>query len=261
MGSKETYSLSSRRTNMSEDLEQCEVLFPYSKVNDDELELERGQIVTVLSKSLEDPGWWKGSVDGKVGVFPDNFVKIIKKSARKPPLNKELSIEEKYDLTSLKKELDLSGQHKNVKQEVKKENNEVQKLEKKSTKRRKEAPSVPGPAKVEPKVENKVEPKVESRVESLVETKLTDDVPDASAAVMRDDLDELIGTCTKLPQQTAGRAKPPNRRPPSNHFLKENIPDLKDLEIDTEEEEEVEVKEAAAEVSVQPVPVMKMLDI
>ena len=39
------------------------------------------------------------------------------------------------------------------------------------------------------------------------------------------------------------------------------IPDLKDLEIDTEEEEEVEVKEAAAEVSVQPVPVMKMLDI
>ena len=96
------------------DLEQCEVLFPYSKVNDDELELERGQIVTVLSKSLEDPGWWKGSVDGKVGVFPDNFVKIIKKSARKPPLNKELSIEEKYDLTSLKKELarnDIPGQY------------------------------------------------------------------------------------------------------------------------------------------------------
>ena len=57
-------------------------------------------------------------------------------------------------------------------------------MEKKSTKRRKEAPSVPGPAKVEPKVENKVEPKVEPK-ESLVETKLTDDVPDASAAIMR----------------------------------------------------------------------------
>ena len=62
-------------------------------------------------------------------------------------------------------------------------------MEKKSTKRRKEAPSVPGPAKVEPKVENKVEPKVEPKmepkVESLVETELTDDVPDASAAIMR----------------------------------------------------------------------------
>ena len=22
-------------------------------------------------------GWWKGEVDGKVGVFPDNFVKLI----------------------------------------------------------------------------------------------------------------------------------------------------------------------------------------
>ena len=89
------------------DLEQCEVLFPYSKVNEDELELERGQIVTILSKDQDDPGWWKGKLNGKVGVFPDNFVKIIKKSTQKPPLNKELSIEEKYDLTSLKKELDL----------------------------------------------------------------------------------------------------------------------------------------------------------
>ena len=88
------------------DLEQCEVLFPYSKVNDDELELERGQIVTVLSKSLEDPGWWKGSVDGKVGVFPDNFVKIIKNSSDKPAFKKEISIEEKYELNSLKKELE-----------------------------------------------------------------------------------------------------------------------------------------------------------
>ena len=22
-------------------------------------------------------GWWKGEVDGKIGVFPDNFVKMI----------------------------------------------------------------------------------------------------------------------------------------------------------------------------------------
>ena len=75
-------------------------------MNDDELDLERGQIVTVLSKDLDDPGWWRGKLNGKVGVFPDNFVKIIKKSTPKPPLNRELSIDEKYDLTSLKKELD-----------------------------------------------------------------------------------------------------------------------------------------------------------
>ena len=82
------------------------MIFPYNKVNDDELELKRGQIITILSKNLEDPGWWRGVLDGKVGVFPDNFVKIIKNSTDKPVLNKTISVEEKYDLNSLKKELE-----------------------------------------------------------------------------------------------------------------------------------------------------------
>ena len=57
--------------------EQCVVLFPYNAVNDDELSLEEGQIVNVVSKEVEDKGWWKGEIDGRVGVFPDNFVKLI----------------------------------------------------------------------------------------------------------------------------------------------------------------------------------------
>jgi hypothetical protein len=32
-----------------------------------------------LSKSVEDKGWWKGKLNGKVGVFPENFVEIITK--------------------------------------------------------------------------------------------------------------------------------------------------------------------------------------
>ena len=88
------------------DYEKCEVIFPYTKVNNDELDLQRGQIVTILSKNLEDPGWWRGILNGKVGVFPDNFVKIIKNSSDKPAIKKEISIEEKYDLNSLKKELE-----------------------------------------------------------------------------------------------------------------------------------------------------------
>ena len=50
--------------------EQCIVLFPYNAVNDDELTLEEGQMVAVVSKEVEDKGWWKGEVDGRVGVFP-----------------------------------------------------------------------------------------------------------------------------------------------------------------------------------------------
>ena len=60
--------------------EQCTVLFPYNAVNDDELTLEEGQIVTIVSKDVEDKGWWKGEIDGRIGVFPDNFVKIINSS-------------------------------------------------------------------------------------------------------------------------------------------------------------------------------------
>ena len=57
--------------------EQCVVLFPYNAVNDDELSLEEGQIINIVSKEVEDKGWWKGEVDGRIGVFPDNFVRAI----------------------------------------------------------------------------------------------------------------------------------------------------------------------------------------
>lgn len=32
-----------------------------------------------MSKTAEDKGWWKGQLNGKVGVFPENFVKLITK--------------------------------------------------------------------------------------------------------------------------------------------------------------------------------------
>ena len=92
------------------DHEKCEVTFPYKSINDDELDLLPGQIITIISKNLEDPGWWKGRLNGKVGVFPDNFVKIIKITSESGTVEKPVpqrvgSVEEKFDLDSLKKEL------------------------------------------------------------------------------------------------------------------------------------------------------------
>lgn len=58
--------------------EQARVLFPYESLNEDELTLKEGDIITVLSKEIEDKGWWRGELNNKVGVFPDNFVKLIK---------------------------------------------------------------------------------------------------------------------------------------------------------------------------------------
>ncbi|XP_061401338.1 serine-rich adhesin for platelets [Musca vetustissima] len=57
--------------------EHCRVEFPYAPQNDDELELKVGDIITIHSMELPDKGWWKGELRGKIGVFPDNFVKLI----------------------------------------------------------------------------------------------------------------------------------------------------------------------------------------
>ena len=34
-------------------------------------------MITILSRNIEDAGWWRGELNGKQGVFPDNFVKVI----------------------------------------------------------------------------------------------------------------------------------------------------------------------------------------
>ncbi|XP_026322213.1 SH3 domain-containing kinase-binding protein 1-like, partial [Hyposmocoma kahamanoa] len=61
--------------------EQCRVLFPYIAVNEDELSLSEGDIVTILSKDAPDRGWWRGELNGRVGLFPDNFVQVIPTTA------------------------------------------------------------------------------------------------------------------------------------------------------------------------------------
>jgi len=53
------------------------VRYPYTAVNDDELSLAEGDVITVLDQNLVDAGWWKGELKGRVGVFPDNFVEIL----------------------------------------------------------------------------------------------------------------------------------------------------------------------------------------
>ena len=46
---------------------KCRVLFEYEAQRDDELNLQPGEIVTILR---EDEGWWEGELNGAVGMFP-----------------------------------------------------------------------------------------------------------------------------------------------------------------------------------------------
>ncbi|XP_015179869.1 PREDICTED: mitogen-activated protein kinase kinase kinase 11-like isoform X3 [Polistes dominula] len=52
-------------------------LYDYVAQGEDELSLQRGETVEVLSKDSKisgDEGWWTGKIHGKVGIFPANFV-------------------------------------------------------------------------------------------------------------------------------------------------------------------------------------------
>lgn len=46
--------------------------YDYQPLRDDELQLIKGQRVTVLEKSSD--GWWKGQCNDQTGWFPSNYV-------------------------------------------------------------------------------------------------------------------------------------------------------------------------------------------
>lgn len=49
-------------------------IFDYDAARDDELTLRRGTQVQVISTDSGDDGWWMGTAEGKIGIFPSNFV-------------------------------------------------------------------------------------------------------------------------------------------------------------------------------------------
>ncbi|XP_040919903.1 CD2-associated protein isoform X3 [Toxotes jaculatrix] len=57
--------------------ECCRVTFAFEATNEDELSLKEGDIIHILSKDTGEPGWWRGEINGKEGVFPDNFVVMV----------------------------------------------------------------------------------------------------------------------------------------------------------------------------------------
>ncbi|RMX38309.1 hypothetical protein pdam_00010909 [Pocillopora damicornis] len=52
--------------------EMVQALFNFAAQDTDELSFTAGQWITVLDKS--NPDWWKGQVNGAIGIFPSNYV-------------------------------------------------------------------------------------------------------------------------------------------------------------------------------------------
>ncbi|XP_028334311.1 CD2-associated protein isoform X2 [Physeter macrocephalus] len=71
--------------------EYCRTLFAYEGTNEDELTFKEGEIIQLISKETGEAGWWKGELNGKEGVFPDNFAVQINEldkdfpKPKKPP--------------------------------------------------------------------------------------------------------------------------------------------------------------------------------
>ncbi|KAL9968627.1 hypothetical protein ACROYT_G020739 [Oculina patagonica] len=54
---------------------KAKVTFDYEAMDEDELTLHVGDMIDFMCEVEE--GWWRGKLNGKVGVFPSNFVELI----------------------------------------------------------------------------------------------------------------------------------------------------------------------------------------
>ena len=70
-----TFVYFNRSISMTEsDMVEVEVEFDYEAELSDELTIKAGEIIKDVKKM--DGGWWEGTLNGRRGVFPDNFVKV-----------------------------------------------------------------------------------------------------------------------------------------------------------------------------------------
>jgi hypothetical protein len=49
-------------------------MFPYTAQNQDEITFYKGSVINVISR---DGDWWKGEMNGQVGMFPSNYVQPL----------------------------------------------------------------------------------------------------------------------------------------------------------------------------------------
>ncbi|CAJ0829938.1 5671_t:CDS:10 [Entrophospora sp. SA101] len=74
--SQENITTEEQATENSEETNSnTRIEYDYEAREDDELSLEKGGIITVIEQG--EGGWWKGDLNGKTGIFPENHVKLI----------------------------------------------------------------------------------------------------------------------------------------------------------------------------------------
>ncbi|NWZ61648.1 SH3K1 protein, partial [Acrocephalus arundinaceus] len=248
--------------------EYCKVIFPYEAQNDDELTIREGDVVTLISKDCIDVGWWEGELNGRRGVFPDNFVKLLpsdfeKERPKKPPPPSAPVIKQGSGTTDRKHEIKKIPPERPECLPNRTEEKERSEREQKQLDLQK--PSVPAipPKKPRPPKANAVNrpgtlpprrperpvvpvtharsdsPKVEL-VGSTVPGTLEKDSSERSNDIDLEGFDSVIPIAEKLNHPTTTRPKATGRRPPSQSLTSSSLssPDFFDSPSPEDEKEE-----------------------
>ncbi|KAM6097215.1 SH3 domain-containing kinase-binding protein 1 isoform 2-T2 [Chlamydotis macqueenii] len=260
--------------------EYCKVIFPYEAQNDDELTIREGDVVTLISKDCIDVGWWEGELNGRRGVFPDNFVKLLpsdfeKERPKKPPPPSAPVIKQGSGTTDRKHEIKKVPPERPECLPNRTEEKERSEREQKQLDLQK--PSVPAipPKKPRPPKANSVNrpgtlpprrperpvvpvtharsdsPKVEL-VGSTVSGTLEKDSSERSNDIDLEGFDSVVPIAEKLNHPTTTRPKATGRRPPSQSLTSSSLssPDFFDSPSPEEEKEEhVSITHKTIEVS------------
>ncbi|XP_054264037.1 intersectin-1 isoform X2 [Macrosteles quadrilineatus] len=100
LGPKSGGSLRSGRVTPSAEppsTEKVIALYQYKAQNEDELSFEKDDVITIISK--DEPAWWRGELNGSIGLFPSNYVAPLFETEKKKI---KLSKEEKQRQKSIK---------------------------------------------------------------------------------------------------------------------------------------------------------------
>ncbi|XP_064355248.1 SH3 domain-containing kinase-binding protein 1 isoform X3 [Dromaius novaehollandiae] len=233
--------------------EYCKVIFPYEAQNDDELTIREGDVVTLISKDCIDVGWWEGELNGRRGVFPDNFVKLLpsdfeKERPKKPPPPSAPVIKQGSERSEREqKQLDLQKPSVPAIPPKKPRPPKANSVNRPGTlpPRRPERPVVPVTHT------RSDSPKVEL-AGSTVSSTPEKDSSERSNDIDLEGFDSVIPIAEKLNHPTTTRPKATGRRPPSQSLTSSSLssPDFFDSPSpEDEKEEHVSITQKTIEVS------------
>ncbi|XP_055987049.1 SH3 domain-containing kinase-binding protein 1 isoform X2 [Sorex fumeus] len=247
----------------------CKVIFPYEAQNDDELTIKEGDIVTLINKDCIDVGWWEGELNGRRGVFPDNFVKLLppdfeKEGTRpkKPPPPTAPVIKQGAGTTERKHEIKKIPPERPETLPNRTEEKERPEREPKLDLPKPSVPAIPPKKPRPPKTNSLSRPgalpprRPERPVGPLTHTRgdgpkidlvgsslagiLDKELSDRSNDIDLEGFDSVVSSTEKLSHPTTSRPKATGRRPPSQSLTSSSLssPDIFDSPSPEDDKEE-----------------------